>query len=228
MMQFNLLPDVKKEYIKAKRTKHLILTVSTVASVAALFIVFTMYSVVNFAQKKNISDLTTDIDKEISSINSTPDLGKILTIQNQLNTVPILHEGKPQTSRLFDFLTQVTPADIKIQEIAFSITDTNMVISGTANSLTSINTFADTLKFATYNLGEEKGLTPFTSVITTLNRKEEVVTYEIEVVFDSVLFDNTQKITLVVPDQVTTRSTLGKPDLADNELFDDQPVEEEN
>ena len=187
-----------------------------------------MFSYVQIGQKKHIDDLTEDIETQIAAIESVPDVNKILTIQNQLDELPALHEGKPETSRLFTILTQVTPADIKIRSVEFDLLETTMTISGSANDLASINRYADTLKFARYNTADEKDLTPFTSVITTLNRNEESASYELAVEFDPQLFDNTKEITMVVPEKITTRSTLGKPNLSDqgdNALFDDNQGE---
>ena len=61
MLQFNLLPDVKKEYIKAKRQKRLIVSISTISAAVSIGIVVVLLSIVQFVQKKNINDLTNDI-----------------------------------------------------------------------------------------------------------------------------------------------------------------------
>ncbi len=230
MVQFNLLPDIKKEYIKAKRLKRLIMTLSAVAAGSSILIVFLTFTFVQVGQKRDIDNITKDIQAEVSSLRSVNDLDKILTIQNQLTELPVLHEEKPQTSRLFSILTQVTPADIKIQEVSFDFLEGTMVIAGSASDLASINRYADTLKFARYNTQDENDLVPFTSVLTTLSRNEESASYEIEVDFDLQLFDNTLDIVMVVPEQVTTRSTLGKPDLSDqddNSLFEEKDEAED-
>jgi SUMO ligase MMS21 Smc5/6 complex component len=103
-----------------------------------------------------------------------------------------------------------------------------MSIAGTAADLASINRFADTLKFSRYNTEDETDKVPFTSVVTSLNRSEQSSAYEITIEYEPELFDNTVDITMVVPEnKVTTRSTLGKPDLSDNDLFESSDNEGE-
>ena len=114
MIQFNLLPDVKKEYIRAKRIKRLLITISTFSATAAVGIILLFYSFVQIAQKKNIDDITKDINSEIDKLNKVNDLDKILTIQAQLSSLTSLHKDKPETSRLFDYLIQLTPSSVKI------------------------------------------------------------------------------------------------------------------
>jgi len=84
MIQFNLLPDVKIEYVKAKRTKRIILSGATVVSIAVVVVTALMFSYVHVAQKKHITDLTNDIVSVTADIKSTDNLNNILTVQNQL------------------------------------------------------------------------------------------------------------------------------------------------
>lgn len=235
MIQFNLLPDVKKDYVKAKRTKRLIITVSFLTSVTVIGILILLFSYVQLGQKKHINDLTEDINKELSALKSIPDLDKILTIQNQLNSISSLHEKRPASSRIFDYLYRITPEKVKIQTVEVNFVDGTMKVSGSADTLKAINQYADTLKFAKYktqdSAPEDEGLNAFSNVITTsLNRDDDQARYGIVFKYDPVLFDNTKKVTIIVPKQITTRSITGKPALSDNgnSLFEDaQEVEAE-
>jgi ABC-type Na+ efflux pump permease subunit len=226
MIQFNLLPDVKREYIKSKRQKRLIMSVSIIMIGASLTIVFLMFSVVQIAQKKNISDLTKDINSEIATLQSINDLDKILTIQSQLESLPELHSTKPETSRLFTYLNQVTPVEVKIGEVNLDLVNGTMEITGTGDSLAAVNKYADTLKFVDYKYtvdGVEQKAKPFTQVLTDLRRNEERATYTINLEYDSLIFDNTLDIEFIVPAQITTRSVTGKPTIDDggNSLFEE-------
>lgn len=237
MLQFNLLPDVKKEYIKAKHQKHIILTTSMVSAGVSILIVVLLFSFVQFGQKTNISDMTEDISAKIEEIRSIEDMDKILTIQSQLESLPALHEAKPESSRVFSYLTQLTPANVKIRSVDIDFENSTMLIEGIAPDLVSINRFADTLKFSKYkavpkptddsqselSIEDAEELEPFSSVTTALLRSEDSSTYEINLVFDPVIYDNTQEVVLIIPNIVTTRSTQGKPsisDQSDNPLFD--------
>jgi Tfp pilus assembly protein PilN len=235
MIQFNLLPDVKKEYIKAKRTKRLIFSVSTLSAIGAIVVVLILFSVVQFAQKKSINDLTKDIESGVNQLKSVKDLDKILTIQQQLESIPGLHQQKPETSRLFTYLTQITPADVKIGSFQIGFDDNSVIIEGTAPSIASVNRFTDTIKFAKFTQAEKvlegsSEETPaaseaelaFSDVSTELSRNEETASYKITATFQPLIFDNTKTVTLIIPNTVTTRSTQGRPAVSDtdeNPLF---------
>lgn len=242
MIQFNLLPDVKKKYIKAKRTKRLITSISTLTATGAIVLVFMLFSIMQFAQKKNINDLTNDIESGIATLNSIEDLNKILTIQNQLVALPGLHESKPETSRIFRYLTQLTPTDVSIRSVIVNFENNTIVLEGGAGSFESINRFTDTLRFAEFssisvadednelnaqdqsNIVEVEKRKAFIDVATEQSRNEETATYKITATFEPEIFDNTRLVDFTIPNTVTTRSTQGKPNISDsddNPLFND-------
>lgn len=69
----------------------------------------------------------------------------------------------------------------------------------------------------------------FIDVITDSSRNEERSSYTIKASFNPTLFDNTKVIVLSIPNTITTRSTLGKPNISDqtdNTLFEDNGGEE--
>jgi len=51
MIQFNLLPAVKLEYVKAQRTKHLLILISAVSSAVALLVLTLSIISVDVVQK---------------------------------------------------------------------------------------------------------------------------------------------------------------------------------
>lgn len=237
MLQLNLLPDVKKEYIKTKRTKRLILSISSMVSISVFVLLILIFSFVRFAQKKSISDLTKDIDKEIVKVTSTEGINEILTIQNQLKSLPAINAEKPETSRIIDYLKILTPQGVFISSLDLDVTNNTIEITGSSDSLALINTYADTLKFATYKtkkVGDEtddslidSGDKPFNSVITDLSRSNENASYTIKLSYDPIIFDNTKVVTVVVPkNTVTTRSVTGQPKLSSDESLFNAPPED--
>src|SRR5581483_3376261 len=109
MVQFNLLPDVKLEYVKTQRTKRLLTVVSLIASLASIAILLASVVTVDVVQKKSLNDENNDISRYSAQLRSVPNLNKILTVQNQLSTLTSLHDQKPVTSRLFNYIAEVTP-----------------------------------------------------------------------------------------------------------------------
>ncbi len=213
MIQFNLLPDIKIQYLKAKRQKHVVVLISVIASVASLVIFILLLTTVFVLQKKNISDLNKDITSSSKQLQSVPELTKILTVQNQLGTLTSLHDQKVVAARLLDYLTQVTPADTSVSKLVADYSVNVMTIGGGAKNLSTVNTFTDTLKFTQYSTAEGGAKkNAFSNVeLKTFNRANDITTYEISFKFDPVIFSNKKQVTLEVPKIITTRSQTDKP-----------------
>ncbi|MDQ5972477.1 MAG: hypothetical protein QG553_636 [Patescibacteria group bacterium] len=214
MIQFNLLPDVKLEFIKARRSKHMVLLVAAAVTAASLLIFLGLFLVVNVLQTKRISDLDKDIKKNTATLKAVPDLDKILTVQNQLGSLTALHEQKPTTSRLVDYLGQMTPATATISDIKLDLSTNSLVITGNADALSTVNKYVDTLKFTTYTVdGSSESKPAFSEVVLSgfSTNEEKKVSYEIKAIFDPVIFDGTKQVVLVVPKIISTRSETAKP-----------------
>lgn len=221
MIQFNLLPTIKVEYIKAKKAKRLVIIVAGVSIVISTGLLIVMFSVVSF-QKKHLSDLNKDIKSYESSLKSTPDLAKILTIQNQLNSLPDLYAKRPVVSRLFNYVQATTPVKVSISNLDMDIEAATIKVEGTADTLESVNRYADTLKFTTYTLkGDTTVLKAFSNVVlTAFSRDAKAASYTVTLSFVPDLFDSAKEVTFNVPKTITTRSETELPGNAVNGVFD--------
>lgn len=215
MVQFNLLPDIKIEYLKAKRQKHMVVLISVIAVAVGLAFVLFMFTVVHVLQKKNISDLKKDIKSSSDELRATPELTKVLTVQNQLKALPALHDEKSVSSRLFTYLSQVTPSSASIAKLNVDFANNSMSLSGSADGLTTVNTFVDTLKFTKYSdseSGDSDNKNAFSGIVlANFSRDNETATYTINLTFDPLIFSETADTKLVVPSITTTRSQVAKP-----------------
>lgn len=211
MIQFNLLPDLKLEYIRAARTKRLVIAISTLVSTVALVILIILLLVVLVFQKKYMSDLTSDITTSSKNLQATPDLDKILTVQNQLNSLTALHEQKPDTTRIFPYIKDLTPTDASISTLNIDFDTQLMTITGGADTLSTINKFVDTLKFTQYQKADQNTDAFSEVVLSSFGKADKGASYTITLKFDPTIFDTTQKVSLKVPAKVTTRSETEKP-----------------
>ena len=213
MIQFNLLPDIKIQLIRAKRINRLVMLASLSSAAVALTIMILLYSFVNFAQKKHINDVNKDIAKYDKQLRSVQELNKVLTIQNQLNTLTSLHDLKPDTNRLFGYLTAITPNQVSISKVQIDFGTNTLSISGGADSLSTVNKFVDTIKFTSFNLKDQTSQTKsFSStVLTGFTRSEKQSNYSIETKFDPKIFDSKTLLDMVVPKIISTRSETEKP-----------------
>lgn len=213
MIQFNLLPDIKIQYLKAKRQEHAVVLGSIVAIIISVTVFLLLMVVVHGLQKKNLSDLNTDIKAASDELKATPELTKILTVQNQLNALPGLHDQKAVSSRLFSYLSQVTPTDASIAQLNIDFAQNMMEISGDASSLNVVNQYTDTLKFTTYKTAKSsEQQNAFSEVVLAgFSRDNNGATYEITLKFDPLIFSGQEEASLTVPEIISTRSQVAKP-----------------
>jgi len=218
-VQFNLLPDVKMSHVKAQRSKNLVASAAVLASAVAIGIFAVLFLSVNVVQKKMLSDADGDIKRYTADLEAIPNIENILTVQNQLNSLKGLHQGKHITSRIFTYLPQVTPANVTISKLGLDVSTNTLTIDGTADSQVSVNTFIDTLKFTNFKIGEQGAQTKaFPSVTeSTFSINPGNVSYGLTITFDPQLFANSQldsegkpvTPTLVVPKLTTTHAASG-------------------
>lgn len=207
MIQFNLLPDVKLQYLRARRVKRLVSFISIVVGAVSLFIFLLALVTVDVVQKKNMHDLTGDITTKSNQLKSTKNINKILTVQNQLNTLTSLHDQKVVASRLFGDIAKVTPAQVTISNLQLDFTANTATISGEAPTLDGVNAYTDTLKATTYQATAtgSTSATPSTNafssvVLSAFGRDSKGATYTITLSFDPQIFSNANSsVTLSVP-----------------------------
>lgn len=200
----------------------MVTSIAAIASAASLAILALLFINVNVVQKRHISNLTEDIDNKVAELEAIDSIDKVLTVQNQLGVLTALHEEKPAAERILPYLSKVTPTEASISQSEVNFEDNTISISGTANSLATVNKFVDTLKFTKFKIGADGQEQPAFSevVLGSFSVNNQEATYQIDFKFDPVIFDNTQQVELVVPNIVSTRSQTEKP----SDLFQNAPA----
>lgn len=218
MLELNLLPDVKIKFLKSQRLKHLIVSSCIIVSIVFLVLFGSFIYYVYIYQKNSISNQNSKIDSYISQIKNNKNLNKILTIQNQLNSLPNIESQTTVPSRLFGFISQFTPAKATISDFNVDLTSNSITINGSADSLSTVNQFVDTLKFTTYNTPVSKTTSAFNTVSlasfgysTSTSNPLSSAQYSITFNYDPTLLSNSSNVNLIVPNITTTRSILNQP-----------------
>ncbi len=151
MIQLNLLPDIKKEVIKAQKTRTKVTLGAIGASLIALGILVVSVLWVYVAQPIRIDLARKDIEKNTALLRQNKDSSKYLTLQNQLAALPDLHGGKTKTSRLMSILPILNPNEphrVQLNSVTMSANDTSITVSGRTATFEALNVFTDTLKHA--------------------------------------------------------------------------------
>ncbi|MGH7157365.1 MAG: PilN domain-containing protein [Candidatus Saccharimonadales bacterium] len=219
-VQFNLLPNVKLDYLKAEHSKRRVFVISVIVAAVAFAIFLVTFVTVDIIQKKQLTNADNTATTTTQQLKGMAGLAQIVTVQNQLQTLSTLHHNKHATGRLFNYLTQTTPSDVKIGSLSLDFSTNTLAISGTASTQAAVNTFIDTLKFTTYKIGSQaNSLNAFTSVQeSSFSIATNSVNYSLNVQFDPQLFSSNVPAVpkLSVPSLTTTRSVIGDPN---NNLF---------
>lgn len=220
-IQFNLVPDVKQAYIKAQKTKKTVISLMLVATLISAGIFVLMLSIVYGVNKLQLSRADDSIKTNQQQLSKIQDLNKILTVQNQLQSLLSLNQSKNITSRMFDFIIQLTPASAGLSNLQSDFTTNTVQLTGNADSQKTINTFIDTLKFTTYKVdGTDSGKKAFTAVLeSNFGVDQKGANFGISMQFDPALFTS-KNVSLNIPAGLsTTRSVLDDPS---NVLFNGQ------
>ncbi len=206
MIQFNLLPDVKQEYLKAKRTKQLVVMISVITSGAALALLVLLLVTVDVVQKKSINDADDDITTYSKQLKAIPNIDKILTVQNQLNTLTGLHDGKAVSSRLFGYLGQLTPGTVSLSSLAVDYAANTLTLTGSATALDQVNVYADTIKATTYTTKDaDTESTAFSDVVLSdFSRDSKGTAYTLTLSFKPEIFSSVSDVKLIVPNTVNS------------------------
>jgi len=219
-IQFNLLPDVKAQYINTARNRRLVITIAFLASAISIAIFLITLLTVDGLQKKELSDTDNQTKQAVAKLNDINGLSRIVTVENQLQTLSTLHQNSPDISRIFLYMPQLTPSAAQISNLSLDLAANTLEVAGTADSQTTINTFVDTLKYATYKTsGQDSDHPAFPSVVlASFNVAPGKASYSINAQFDPALFANPTATppVLTVKNQITTRSVVDDPN---NVLF---------
>jgi hypothetical protein len=233
MIQLNLLPDLKKEFVKAQQNKALVISVSIIITIASLGISALLFVYVSYGQQLQIDAISGDINNKTRDLKGIPNLEKYLTIQNQLMALPQLHNDKGQYSRLFDFLVVMNPKapnNVVLNNLQVDSVNKSISLVGATTSYESLNVFVDTLKnvqvsYKVQGQGDPVKEKMFDSVslVSSSLSKEGVnnmkASFSIQVVYKDAIFavQNTE-VKAAVPSMTTTQSVTEAPQ--PGQLFD--------
>lgn len=161
MIEINLVPDVKQELIRAERVRLIVTTSTIITGAVALGVVVLLILWVFGVQAARGAIHDSNIETESAKLLAVEDLESSLTIQNQLSTLPSLHEGKYVDSRLFDVLTAIIPPSPN--EVTISKTTVNSVEkiisieAQAAGGYSALEVFKKTIEATEFRFAGEDG-----------------------------------------------------------------------
>jgi Tfp pilus assembly protein PilN len=233
MIELNLLPDVKKEFIRAQRTRNTVISGAILVCIIAAGVTALLATTVYGAQKILIENLKKEISSNHQKLESKQEINKYLTVQSQLKYLDETAQQRSVYARLFDYLPQLNPAvpsNVTLFRLTLDKEASTIEISGSAASFEAVNNFRYTLERALFTYVAEDGTTVesplFTSISnnppslsTSKNGKAEA-SFQFVVTYNEEAFDpSTKDIKIIVPKITTSDSDQNAP----KELFGVDP-----
>lgn len=149
MIQINLIPEFKVAIIKARAVRFKVIAVSIAACIISIstVLVFVIYTYgVQALSENNISD---QLKLEQTKIESVKDLTQLLTIQNQLSTIPKIHNSMSINSRIFEILTGIqknTGNELVYSSVNVDSKNSTISLAGQVPSYSSYEIFLKSIK----------------------------------------------------------------------------------
>lgn len=202
MIQINLLPDVKRDYLKAQQTKHTVIVLASLLSIAALALVGLLFSYVRLVQPQHLSNLQNDIDDNVTRQREYPDGVEMVTVQGVLDQIGPIQDKKLITSRLFGYVINFTPKDVVYSSISYDSSTQTISLSGQTVNHEKANELANNIKSAKFTSGsddQEEEIKPFSGLVfNSLASGEDAddgrnVSFSITFQIDTILFNQATK-----------------------------------
>ena len=158
MIEINLVPDVKQELIRAQRQRAVVVSFSIITGLVAAGIVV-LLSLYVFGVQTVRGALADDaITKGSEQLASYEDLSKVLTIQNQLDKIDLLHNDKKVESRIFDTLASVLPPapnQVQIENLILDSETKTLKLEGQTPTYDTLEVFKKTIDGASVTYSQD-------------------------------------------------------------------------
>lgn len=222
MVELNLLPDVKKEFLQAQRARNRVIATSILAMIISVGAIVALGFFVYVGQAGTMWYLTGQVKDKENRLKNIPDINKYVTLQNQLANITPLHEDKEVYSRLLSYLTvlnPVAPNNVELGSLQVDSANKEIVFTGTTKSFEAFNVFKDTLLNAELISSEDEnaGEKLFSSVNVESSslgqvRSVTAVTFVVRATYlDTAFVASNKDSTLKVPTMETTQSVRQTP-----------------
>lgn len=225
MIQLNLLPDIKKEFLRAEKTRNLVIGFSILATIIAVGVTVFLAFFVYIVQGAYSGFLSSDIQKHYKELQGQTDINKYLTIQNQSAKLDALHDSKYLYSRGFDYLRQLNPSNpnsATLTAAAFTKETNEATLEGNTANFETLNAYKTTLENAQLNYKDADGknisinmfdsVSLVTAVVTDMQNRGSQATFKIVAVYNKAVFDPAIKnATLSVPQKTLSDADNNAP-----------------
>lgn len=148
MIQINLIPDIKQEFLRTQRTRNMVIAISIFVMLGSVAVLVLLGAILGAeAVREGIANR--DIKEQYAKLRSFENIDNLVTIQNQLANISSANDSKLVTSRVFDVVTAVNPSapnDIKMAIVDLDPAQQSILLEGSAaNSFTATDIMKKTI-----------------------------------------------------------------------------------
>lgn len=222
MIEINLVPDIKQEFLRSQRLRAKVISTSIIACLAAGGVV-TLLAMYMGTQAIRNALADTDINTQYNKlVTDNKDLAKVVTIQNQLTIVSSLNDKKIISSRAFDLLAAINPKapnNVKMSVITVDPTKNTLTIEGSADEgFNAADAFKKTILNTTvaYTKDTKTSTIPLSGAVTVSNTSfgedatgKKVLRFKLSFTYPKELLSNEST-------NVSVESPTGKIDVTDS------------
>ncbi len=237
MIQINLLPDVKLEYLRARRMRNLVISGAVIAGLASAGVVVLLLLFLGVqAGREVIAD--NGIEREYEKLSQVENLSELVTLQNQLDVIGSQHLTKTVNSRLFSVIQGVNPSGsdkVQYTTVVIDPIAKTLEIEGVARGgYAAVETFKKTIdntdiEFVRDQVQATEDIATNVSIGETSfgesSGGDRVLQFKVTVTYNELLFSNQAgSMRIITPERRidVTDSKAGVP----NSLFTTPPKEE--
>ena len=172
MIEINLIPDIKRELLKAQHTRATVIYGSILTCIIAGGVVVALALYVFGVQTVRNAFVDTAIQQGSNKLSQVQDLSKMLTIQNQLQRISDLNGQKTIDSRLFDVLSAVIPPapnSVQVSQLSLDADQGIVTIQGQTRGYDSMEVFKKTLDSSVIMVTQSDGTQQQVKLANSIN-----------------------------------------------------------
>lgn len=221
MIEVNLIPDVKREYLHAQRVRNTVISVSMLVAAAAAGAVIVLGLALGSLQFAS-GQADNSIKSKYKELSDKPDINDLLTIQNQLTQIDMISSNRGVNSRIFDTLSAVNPQapnNVTMSTVRYNASEKTITIEGsTAGGFNAVDALKKTILNTKlkYTKDSESTETPLSSSVRITNTAyaedsggEKKLTFTLTFSYPEELLSNSVKSLVIV-------SPTGSVDVTDS------------
>lgn len=152
MIFVNLLPDIKLQFLRARRYRRILVSIAFI-TIPACLVLCALLAFWAWHNPSKIDALEEENQAIVNESFNEEEIRQILTLQSQVESLEVLHEGKTNPENLVsgpNYLESLIPFDSSYESVVFDFANGTFEITGKTDSLISAQRLRETIELVGY------------------------------------------------------------------------------